>query len=240
VQQTLATGSVFQSLQLSFMAVRRLTRLGAWRLPNDYLSLLNRLRYGLRLMLLGGLHCEWLHVSKNKLRTSNKAALAATALLMQLREKWLCCESLPPTLSSAISRIFFYIKLVMHYYRPQGQVVWDCALQLVCYRSVQLRMTQWHNFAAHLIDSCLHTLHNKLLLSLPGTERFPRTHQLCKDWFNKQPGTNFLDNLANASLLAPWQNWLLAHIGMHAATSALTHTNNNNNGNNNDDDDEPR
>jgi aminoglycoside phosphotransferase (APT) family kinase protein len=85
-------------------------------------------------------------------------------------------------------------------------------------------MKQWHNFVRHLVESCLRTLHDIFPFPLSGAKGFLCMHQLRENWFNKWLGTSFLDNLANALLLAPWQNWLLAHIHMHPATSVLTHT----------------
>ncbi len=68
---------------------------------------------------------------------------------------------------------------------------------------------------------CSRTLHDELLFALPGTERFPHTKQLCENWFDAWPGASFLDNLANEALLETWWQWLLAHVDMHPATSAL-------------------
>ncbi len=128
VQQPLAPGSIFASSLLSFATVRSLKRQGAWRLPTDYSRLLKRLRYGLRLTLLGASRSDWLHANDDGPRASDEAALAATAALQQLRDQWLCCNSTPPTFGSALSLIFLYVKLVARHSLRQGPAVWERAL----------------------------------------------------------------------------------------------------------------
>jgi hypothetical protein len=81
---------------------------------------------------------------------------------------------------------------------------------------------QWHNFVNALFTRCLRSLHDELLFTLPGVERFPHASQLRENWFNARPGKNFCNNASNDALLAPWRNWLLAHVDTHPATSALT------------------
>jgi hypothetical protein len=94
-----------------------------WRLPTDYWRLLKRLRYRLRLTLLGASRSDWLHANDNGPHDSDKAALAAKAALQQLRNQWLCCDSTPPTVGSALSRIFLYVKLVPRHSLRQGPAV---------------------------------------------------------------------------------------------------------------------
>ncbi len=126
------------------------------------------------------------------------------------------------TVGSALSHIFLYVKLVARHSLRQGPAMYERVLQQVRFAPVQLHMMQWCDWVGLLVDSCSRTLHAELLFALPGTERFPRMHQLREDWFDKRPGANFLDNAANEALLAPWRHWLLAHVDTHPATRALT------------------
>ncbi len=68
----------------------------------------------------------------------------------------------------------------------------------------------------------MRSLHDELLFALPGVERFPHASQLRDNWFDVRPGKNFCDNASNDALLAPWRNWLLAHVDTLLATSAMT------------------
>jgi hypothetical protein len=95
-------------------------------------------------------------------------------------------------------------------------------MELVCFRHIQLQLTQWHNFFNVLVTRCSRSLHDELLFALSGVERFPHPSQLRENWFDTGPGKNFCDNASNDALLAPWRNWLLAHVDTHPATSALT------------------
>jgi hypothetical protein len=222
VQQALLYGSHFASLLLSYMAVRCLTRQGAWRAPNDYSSILNRLRYGVRLTLLGALRAEWVLLRDSSPRPSAAAAIHSTDLLCGVCQQWLCRDSTPPSVSSTMSRIFLYVKLVARHSLPQGQIVWDRAMELVCFRHIKLQLTQWRNFVNALFTRCSRSLHDELLFALPGVERFPHASQLRENWFDTRPGKNFCNNASNNALLAPWYNSLLAHVDTHPATSALT------------------
>jgi hypothetical protein len=221
VQQPLPYGSYFQSPLLSYMAVRCLTRHGAWRSPGDYASILNCLRYGLRLTLLGASRPEWVVLREDGPRPTAQSAILATEALRRIREQWLCRDSTPPTVSSAVSRIFLYVKLVGRRSLLQGQVVWDRALELVSFRHVQLQLTQWRGFVNNLLQRCQRLLHTKLLFGLPGIEQFPRAQQLRDDAFDARPGRNFADHPGNDMHLGPWRNWLLVHVGTHEATASL-------------------
>ncbi len=53
VQQPLAAGSLYESLLLSYVAVRCVGWHGAWRAPSVVASILQRPRYSVCLMLLG-------------------------------------------------------------------------------------------------------------------------------------------------------------------------------------------
>jgi hypothetical protein len=66
------------------MAVRCLTRQGAWRAPNDYSSILNHLRYSVRLTLLGALRAEWVLLRDSGPRPSDVAAIHATDALCSI------------------------------------------------------------------------------------------------------------------------------------------------------------
>jgi hypothetical protein len=121
-------GSVFASPLLSFMAVRSLTRHGAWQTPNDYLSQLNRLRYCFRLTLLGASRSEWLLMHDDSPRPLDDSAVRVTEALKGICEQRLCRDGWPPTVGTTLSCIFLYTRLVAFNPRPQGQVVWDCAL----------------------------------------------------------------------------------------------------------------
>jgi hypothetical protein len=222
VQQALPYSSHFASPLLSYMAVRCLTRRGTWRAPNDYSSILNRLRYSVRLTLLGESRAEWVLLRDSGLRPSAAAAIHATDALRGVCQQWLCRDSTPPSVSSAMSRIFLYVKLVARHSLPQGQIVWDRAMELVCFRHIQLQLTQWRNFVNALFTCCSRSLHDELLFALPDVERFPHACQLRENWFDARPGKKFCDTASNDALLAPWRNWLLAHVDTHLATSALT------------------
>ncbi len=113
------------------------------------------------------------------------------------------------------------MKLVARHSLP-SRAICKCAQQLVSFGHVQLPLAQWHNFVSALLTRCSRTLHDELLFTLPGTECFPRMHQLRKNWFDTRPGASFFDYLANEALLAPWRHWLLAHVDSHPATSALS------------------
>jgi hypothetical protein len=86
VQQALPYGSHFQSPLLSYMAVRCLTRHGAWRDPGDFSSILNRLRYGLRLTLLSASRPEWVLLRDDGPRPTAQSAILATEALRRIRE----------------------------------------------------------------------------------------------------------------------------------------------------------
>jgi hypothetical protein len=74
--------------------------------------------------MLHGCSCyKWLHSKKKLSYLSNEVAQVVAMSLQQLREKWLCYGSSPPTISSTISHIFIYIKLVTYYLWQQGQVI---------------------------------------------------------------------------------------------------------------------
>jgi hypothetical protein len=55
VQQPLAASSLYESPLLSYVAVRYVRWHGAWRAPSVVVLILQRLRYGVRLTLLGTL-----------------------------------------------------------------------------------------------------------------------------------------------------------------------------------------
>ncbi len=136
VQQALPYGSHFTSPLLSNMAVRCLTRQGAWRAPNDYLSILNHLRYEVRLTLLGASRAEWVLLRDSGPRPSAATAIHTTDALCGVCQQWLCYDSTPPSVSSSMSRIFLYVKLVARHSLPQSQIVWDRAMELVCFRHI--------------------------------------------------------------------------------------------------------
>ncbi len=60
VQQPLAAGSLYESPLLSYVVVRCVRRHGVWRAPSIVASILQRLRYGVCLTLLGASRTEWL------------------------------------------------------------------------------------------------------------------------------------------------------------------------------------
>jgi hypothetical protein len=95
-------------------------------------------------------------------------------------------------------------------------------MELVCFRHIQLQLSQWCDFVNALFTRYSKRLHDELLFALLGVERFLHASQLRKNWFDARPGENFCDNASNDALLAPWRNWLLVHVDTHAATSALT------------------
>ncbi len=84
VQQPLAAGSLYESPLLSYMAVRCVGRHGAWRAPSVVASILQRLRYGVRLTLLGASHAEWLLLRDSSPLPSAPTAAQATGALRGL------------------------------------------------------------------------------------------------------------------------------------------------------------
>ncbi len=157
------------------MAVCCLTQQGAWRTPNDYSSIFNRLYYGMRLTLLGTSCVKWVLLRNSSPRPSTAVAIHITDALRGVCRQWLCHNSMPPSVSSAMSRIFLYVKLVARHSLPQGQIVWDRAMELICFQYILLQLTQWYNFINTLFTRCPRSLCDELLFALLGVERFSHT-----------------------------------------------------------------
>ncbi len=87
VQQPLAAGSLYESPLLSYVAVRCIRRHGAWRAPSVVVSILQRLRYGVRLTLLGALRVEWLLLHDSGPLPSAPTAAQATKALRVLHQQ---------------------------------------------------------------------------------------------------------------------------------------------------------
>jgi hypothetical protein len=101
-----------------------------------------------------------------------------------------------------LDNLALYVKLVARHSLPSCTIC-ECAQQLVSFGYVQLPLAQWRNFVYALLARCSRTLQDELLFALPGTEYFPCTHQLRKNWFDARPSASFLDNPANEALLMP-------------------------------------
>jgi hypothetical protein len=181
VQQTLTAGSHFESPLLNYMAVRSVTRQGAWCTPSDCYTILRRLCYGLCLTLLGALRADWLLLPNTGVHPTTDAAMLATDALHCLCQQWLRRVGTPPTVSSAMRRVLHYVKLVARNAQPQRPVICERAPELVCYRHVWLRLPQWYDTVGHLVALCWHTLHLELVFALLGTEHFLLGRQLRED-----------------------------------------------------------
>jgi hypothetical protein len=220
VQQPLAMGSLYESPLLSYVVVRYVRRHSVWRAPSVMASILQRLRYGMRLTLLGASCAKWLLLRNSGTLPNAPIAAQATEALRNLHQQWLCgTES--RSVNSALDNLTLYVKLLARHSLP-SRTICERAQQLVSFGYVQLPLAQWCNFLHALLARCSHTLHDGLLFALPGTERFPHMHQLRENWFDKRLGASFIDNPANEALLTPWRHWLLAHVDTHPATSVLT------------------
>ncbi len=90
----------------------------------------------MRLTLLGASRTEWVLLRDSGPRPSAAAAIHATDALRGVCQQWLCHDSTPPSVSSARSRIFLYVKLVARHSLLQGLIVWDRAMELVCFRHI--------------------------------------------------------------------------------------------------------
>ncbi len=76
-------------------------------------------------MLLGASRAKWVLLRNNSPHPSAVAAIHATDALRGICQQWLCRDSMPPSVSSAMSCIFLYMKLVARHSLPQGPIVWD-------------------------------------------------------------------------------------------------------------------
>jgi hypothetical protein len=90
IQQPLAMSSLYESPLLSYVTVRCARRHGAWRAPSVIASILQRLRYGVRLTLLGMTHTKWLVLRDSGMLPSAPTAAQATEALCSVHQQWLC------------------------------------------------------------------------------------------------------------------------------------------------------
>ncbi len=222
VQQGLPYGSLFASLLLSYVAGCCLMWQGVLHAPNDYSSIINRLRYGMLLTLQSASRVKWLLLRNKGLSPSTAVAVHATEALRSICQQCLCCDSMPPSVRSALNCIILYVKVVAQHALLPGQIVWDRTMELVCFRHMQLQLMQWRDYVNNLNLRCSHMLHDKLLFALLSVDSFPLARQLRKSWCGAQPDKNFCYKASNKALLAPWRNWLLAHIDTDPVTHALT------------------
>jgi hypothetical protein len=121
---------------------------------------------------------------------SAAVAIHATDTLRGICQQWLCCDSTPSSVSSTMSRIFIYMKLVARHSLLRGQIVWNRAMELVCFRHIQLHLTQWCNIVNTHFTRYSRSLHDELLFVLPGVKPFPHASQLRKNWFDNDNDNN--------------------------------------------------
>ncbi len=125
-------------------------------------------------------------------------------------------------MSRAPSRIFLYAWVIALHWQPQGLVLWDKSHELLSYKTVQLSMCQWWTLVAKLVQRATAKLHNELLFGLVAGASLPTAAVLDDNRQDNILGNNFTHNPRNEPHLAPWKNWLLAHVGVHPATALLT------------------
>ncbi len=121
VQQLLVAGSLYESPLLSYVAMRCIGRHGAWRAPSVVASILQCLRHGVRLMLLGGSRAEWLLLRNSCMLPSALTAAQVTEALRGLHQQWLCgTES--RSVSSTLDNLALYVKLVAQHSLPSRAI----------------------------------------------------------------------------------------------------------------------